>query len=104
VDKLAVVARQPKEPAHCAHQAGRGPVTHDLHLGRIHGDTSRRDDVPQVRDRVDAERALGTLDEEPVLPQNGEDDASVSELVHPGRAVDEYVIEKDKHKLAEEGA
>jgi hypothetical protein len=40
---------------------------HGLDLGQIHGHAVRRNDVAQVRDGGDAERALGLLDEEVVL-------------------------------------
>jgi hypothetical protein len=38
-----------------------------LDLGRVHGHVGRRDDVAEVADGVDAERTLGSLDEEAVL-------------------------------------
>jgi hypothetical protein len=51
-----------------------------LDLGWIHGDADLGDDVPQVGNRAHSESALGTLDEEAVLSQRGEDCAEVPEV------------------------
>jgi hypothetical protein len=49
-----------------------------LNLGGVHGHPCGRDYVSQVRDRCDTERALGTLDDETVLSEHGEDGAEVA--------------------------
>jgi len=54
-----------------------------LDLGGIHGDTRSRDDVAEVGDRVDPERALGSLDKELMLLERAEDGAHVAKMIGP---------------------
>ena len=66
-----------------------------LDLGGIHGDAGGGDGVPQVGHGVHPKTALGAFDEQPVLPQELEDDAEVPEMICLGDAIDQDVIEKD---------
>jgi len=56
--------------------------------------------VAEVGNGVDAEGALGTLDEEAVLAKD-EDCTEVTEMVRPSGAVNQNIIEKDEDELAE---
>ena len=83
VDEFAVVAREAQEPTQCTRRAGLGPVEDRLHLCRIHGYAGVGDDVAEVGDGGDAERALGSLDDEAVVAQDGENDAEVAKVIRP---------------------
>jgi len=82
-DKLAVVPRQAEEAPDRPRRARLRPVGHCLDLGRIHGDTRSGDDVAEVGDRFDPERALGSLDEELMLLERAEDGAHVAKMIGP---------------------
>jgi len=75
LDELAVIPGEAEEAADYTRRLGLRLVRHGLHLGRIHRHAPCRDRVPQVRDGSGAERALGMLDEVPMLPQDVEDGA-----------------------------
>jgi len=75
-----------------------------LDLDGIHRHAGCGDDVAEVADGVDAERALGPLHKEAVLAQNGEDDAEVSEMVRPALAVNQNIVEENEDKPAEVSA
>jgi hypothetical protein len=48
--ELAIVPREPEESTHSTGGARRRPIMNDLHLGQIHGDSCRGDDVAEVGD------------------------------------------------------
>jgi len=83
VDELAVVACQPEETTHRSSRTGLGPVMDRLDLRRIHGHTGRGYDMAEVGDGIDAESALGALDEEAVLAQHVEHRTEVPEMIRP---------------------
>jgi hypothetical protein len=72
-----------------------------LDLGWIHGNAVLGDDVAQVGNRAHSESALGTLDEEAVLSQHGEDRVEVPKVVRPSGDVDEDII-INKHEPVKE--
>jgi len=61
--ELAVVLGEAEKSANGARRAGLRPVAHRLDFGQIHGHAVGGDDVAEVLDGVDAESALGELDE-----------------------------------------
>jgi hypothetical protein len=58
--------------------------------------------VAQVCHAALPERALGSLHEHLVLLQRGENRAKVCEVLGPGGAVDEDVVEEHQHEAPEE--
>jgi hypothetical protein len=76
------------------------PLEHHLDLEFIHCGALGGDDVAQVHHGAGAKHALGALDEEAVLQERREDQANVSQMFRPRRAVDRNVVEKYKDKLA----
>ena len=86
--RIPIADRQAKEAMHSTHGAALRPVVYSLDLGGIHSDASHGDDVAEVADGVNAERALGPLHKEAVVAQEGEDVVEVSKVVCPAGAVD----------------
>ena len=56
---------------------------HHLHLGGVHDNAVRRDDVAHVLDGGDPKGAFGFLDEELVLLERAEDDAEMAQVISP---------------------
>jgi hypothetical protein len=54
------------------------------------------DDVAQVCHGRGPKDALGSLDEEDMAVQFGEDDADVPQVICPSLAINQYIIKKDK--------
>ena len=60
--------------------------------------------MAEVVDRRGGERALRPFEVEPVRAEDVEDRAQVSEMLRPGGAVDQDVVEEDEDKATEEGS
>ena len=85
--ELVVVPGEAEKSVNGARGAGLRLVAHHLDFGRTHGHAVGGDDVAEVLDGVDAESALGELDEH-------EDRMHVPKVVRPCGAIDEDVIKK----------
>ena len=79
---------------HCAGRLRGRPVADDLHLRRVHGDPLDGDHVSRVGQRGLTERALAALDENPMMPQLGEDSTKVANVICPCPAVNKDVVKK----------
>jgi hypothetical protein len=57
--------------------------------------------MAKVGDRGGPKRTLGTLEEQAVGAEDVEDDLDMLQVLHLGRVVHQYVVEKDKHEPME---
>ena len=58
--------------------------------------------MPQVVNRGGGERALGTLEVQPVLAQNIQDSTQVEQVLSPRGVVDQNVVEEHQDTPADE--
>jgi hypothetical protein len=76
-NETVVVASQPQEGADCAHYGGQRSVDDCLHLVLVHGDACVGDHMAEVGDFCVIESTLGSLHEQLVFLQHGEDESEV---------------------------
>jgi hypothetical protein len=95
-DEAPIIVREAEKAADGAHRC--------LHLGRVHSNAVFRDNVAEVGHDALTKGALGSLDEEGVLLQLGEDNMEVAEVLRPRQVVYKDVIEKYKDEPVKEGS
>ena len=101
--EAAVVVRQANEAAYVGARGWLSPLGDGRDLAGVHGDTGSRDDVTQKGDRGAAELTFGSLGEETVLAQDGEDLPNVGQVLLLGAAEHEDVIHVHLHEAAQHG-
>ena len=101
MDKTTIITSKAQESSEFLYHLGKGPRRNGGGFGRIGLNSKGRYNVTKVGYLGFSKFTLRSFEEELVLGKDGEHKSEVDEVVTPGLAIDQYVVEKDKNTTAE---
>jgi hypothetical protein len=102
-DEFPIIPSKPKEAPQLFDICGLGPELDSIDFCRIGCHSRLTDNMAQVRNTLLPEAALRKLDQPLVLGQQIKNLTQVLKMISPCGTVNQYIIEKYNHTLAEKG-